>query len=137
MNYSGGCHCGALTFRFETAKAPRDWSVRACQCSFCRAHAALSASDPDGSIAFAETRKGALHRYRFGQKTADFLVCRDCGVYIGATIETPRGPFGIVNVRALKVIPDDLPAAQPMHYEAESMEERTARREQRWSRVTA
>lgn len=134
--YLGSCHCGAIGFRYRTAQSPDQWSIRACQCSFCRAHAALSTSDPAGSIEFRGSGDGALQRYRFGQRTADFLLCRECGVYLGALMETPGGMYGIVNANALRPIPDLPAVAAPMDYGAESASQRTGRREQRWSPAT-
>ena len=133
MIFAGGCHCGAVEVRFETRKAPRDWIIRACQCAFCRKVDALSTSDPDGTIEFFAHPPDALHRYRFDSRTADFLICARCGVYVGATMETPGGRLGIVNVRALHPRLDGLPAAQPMNYDGESTAQRTERRQQRWS----
>jgi hypothetical protein len=131
--YFGSCHCGAIGFSYRSSIEPRLWSVRACQCSFCRAHQALSTSDPESAIEFSQTRPELLHRYRFGQRTADFLLCRNCGVYIGALIETARGRFGIININALRPLPTDVAAAVPMEYGLESAEQRIARRERRWS----
>lgn len=133
--YSGSCHCGAIGYAFRTAVAPADWSIRACQCAFCRAHAALSCSDPHGELAFVEREPGLLERYRFGLRTADFLLCRRCGVYIGATIEADGDRFGIFNTRALGDPPTDLPAAQPMVYDGEDTAARRARRAARWTPV--
>src|SRR5687767_2425818 len=114
--YEGSCHCGAIGYTFHTRIAPQKWTLRACQCSFCRAHVALSASDPSGAIEFHERESGVLERYRFGLRTADFLLCRRCGVYIGALIETPRGRYGIVNVHALRPLPVGLGAPAAMDY---------------------
>jgi hypothetical protein len=136
VEFRGGCHCGALQFRFTTAKAPRDWSIRVCQCMFCRKVDAISTSDPQGSLEFVEQSTSALHRYRFGTGTADFLICAFCGVYVGAMIDTPEGRFGIINVRALAQMPADLPPPQPMNYDGESAGSRTSRRQQRWSPVS-
>jgi hypothetical protein len=135
--YDGSCHCGAVGFSYRTGQVPSAWSLRACQCSFCRAHAALSTSDRSGQVEFRESVSGALNRYRFGQRTAEFLLCRECGVYIGALMETPRGRFGIVNVNALRPVPSELAPAVPMDYGSESREQRIARREQRWSPVVS
>ena len=135
--YAGGCHCGAIAFTYRTARAPADWTVRACQCTFCRAHDALSTSDPEGTLEFSAARPELLQRYRFGQRTADFLLCRECGVYIGATMDLPEGRYGIVNIHALKPVPDGVPGPQPMVYEGESSADRGARRQQRWSKVTS
>lgn len=133
--FEGACHCGAISFAYRTPARPGEWSVRACQCTFCRAHMALTTSDPSGSVEFFERSAGAMNRYRFGQRTADFLVCRNCGVYLGAVISTGRGRFGIVNVNALRGRPAGLPAAVAADYGSESVEQRVARREQRWTPV--
>lgn len=82
ISYTGACHCGALTFRYDTKLPSVSWPVRACQCSFCRLHAALTSSDPAGSLSFHASDLSRLQRYRFGARTADFLICRHCGAYL-------------------------------------------------------
>jgi hypothetical protein len=134
--YEGSCHCGAIGFRYHSARDPGSWSVRACQCAFCRAHQALSASDPEARIEFTAVRPALLSKYRFARHTADFLVCSQCGVYIGAMIETPRGRFGIININSFNPVPAKVAAPVPMEYGAESHEQRVARRELRWSQVS-
>ena len=134
--YRGRCHCGAIGFRYVCAASPAKWSVRACQCRFCRAHDAMSTSDPTAQIVFKAADPAQLQRYRFGLKTADFLLCRTCGVYIGACIETPNGRFGIINTRVLTPQPDNCAAAPPVTYDSEAIADRVARREDRWSPVS-
>jgi hypothetical protein len=134
--WSGSCHCGAIGFTYRTAIEPEQWSIRACQCSFCRAHDALSTSDPAGRLVFTASRPEMLHRYRFGLKTADFLLCSLCGVYIGAVIVTPGGAFGIVNVHALLETPANLAATAPISYDNEDTDGRVSRREERWTPVS-
>lgn len=137
MLYLGRCHCGALGFEYDTRLEPAAWSIRACQCTFCRAHGALSTSDPQGSLAFRCDAPELLTRYRFGLRTADFLLCRNCGVFVGATIATARGRYGILNVNTLAPIPAHLAQALRMSYEGESEADRTLRRDQRWTPVRA
>src|ERR1700676_217391 len=134
--YEGACHCGALSIRYESAAVPETWSVRACQCSFCRLHAALSTSDPGGSLAFSATDRADVQRYRFGMRTADFLICRRCGVYVGATFAAATGRFGIVNLRTLRHMPDALPSPASMHYDDQSPAARALRREARWTTLS-
>ena len=131
--FAGSCHCGAVGYTYRTAKTPDKWNVRACQCSFCRAHAGLTTSDQAGSVEFREHVRGALHHYRFGQMTADFLICRKCGVYLGAAISTTKGNFGVININALRPVPANLPAAVATDYEGETAEQRIERRSQRWT----
>jgi len=135
MTYPGQCHCGSIGYAYETSRHPSTWSVRACQCTFCRAHGALTTSDPGGSVAFRLDDPARLVRYRFGLRTADFLICARCGVYIGSVIRTPRGRRGIVNIHAMRPVPPDLAQPQPMSYEGETEEQRTVRREARWTPV--
>jgi hypothetical protein len=134
MTYTGSCHCGAIGYTFDSAVPPARWSVRACQCSFCRAHGALSVSDPRGSVRFHTRAAGKLVRYRFGLRTADFLLCRECGVYIGAVMSADGKSFAIVNVNTLSPLPE-LPESVPMNYDGESGPERLARRAARWTPV--
>jgi hypothetical protein len=131
--FQGWCHCGALGFSFWTALPVESWSVRACQCGFCRAHGALTTSDPAGRLAFHIEIAGTLRRYRFGLRTADFLICGQCGVYLGAQVRTPRGTFGIVNVRAIAPAPSALPDAAAADYGSEDEAGRIDRREKRWT----
>lgn len=134
-SHEGVCHCRAIGFVYRTSLAPDRWTIRACQCTFCRTHAALSTSDPRGSLRFIEHVPAALGRYNFGYKAADFLICRNCGAYIGAMMRSGSQGFGIVNVRVLHSLLDRLPEAQPMVYEEEELDERLARRVSRWTPV--
>ena len=133
--YRGICHCGAIGYAFRTESAPIDWPVRACQCTFCRSHDAMSVSDPYGSLEFFADDRAALNRYRFGLRTADFLLCRKCGVYIGALIETDQGRFGIINTNALAEAPAAFAPADPMDYDGEDAGARVSRRALRWTPV--
>ena len=114
QSYEGTCHCRSVGFVYRTALGPEEWPIRACQCTFCRTHAALSTSDPRGSLEFFEQVPAALNRYRFGLKTADFLTCRNCGAYIGAMMRSGSKGFGIINIRVLQSVLDRVQEAQPM-----------------------
>jgi hypothetical protein len=134
MAYGGGCHCGALRVTFETALAPASLQRRACQCSFCRAHAALTTSDPDGAMRF-DAEAGALVRYRFGLKTADFLICARCGVYVGAVYFEGEDAWGIVNANALHERELFTALVEPVGYDGETPATRGERRKRRWTPV--
>jgi hypothetical protein len=129
--FEGGCHCGAITAVFETALAPAEIDVRADQCGFCRRHGAKTVGDPAGrlTLRFAEA---AVRRYRFGGRTADFLVCRDCGTYVAAVMED----IGVLNVVGADIAVLASREARPVDYESESADERRARRRQRWTPTT-
>ncbi|MGB6449821.1 MAG: hypothetical protein WBE92_03635 [Steroidobacteraceae bacterium] len=93
----------------------------------------MTTSDPRGSLAFLIHDRERLVRYRFGLRITDFLLCAECGVYLAATITSPRGRYGIININALRPMPPGMAPPQLMSYEGESGSERTARREGRWT----
>jgi hypothetical protein len=136
MTFTGRCQCGAIGFDLQTARPPALWAIRACQCRFCRSHGARTTSDPEGTVRLVVADASKLHRYRFASRSADFLLCRDCGAYIAAVVDTPHGSFATVNVNVL--LPAiDLPAAKAVSYDAEDPAQKQARRERNWTPVTA
>ena len=74
-------------FELETERTWETIGPRECDCSFCRAHATRCVSDPAGRAAVFVADPERLVRYQFGLRTAEFLVCGGCGVYIGAYAE--------------------------------------------------
>ena len=128
--FAGQCHCGALGVSFSSARRADQLPVRACACSFCRRHGALSTSDPAGTLEFIAHDASVLVRYRFGLGTADFWVCARCGVYLGAVMD---GAYGIVNVRALDERDAFTCQPAPFDYDGETALQRRARRVERWT----
>ncbi len=112
-----------------------EWPVRACQCSFCLKHGATYTSDPAGSVRLVHEDPYAVSRYRFGQKTADFVFCSRCGGYLGALTEEGGQSLMVLNLRAFDPQPGGLPGPQPMSYEGETTGDRNARRSARWTPV--
>lgn len=129
---NGRCHCGRIEVGFETSRPPETLQLRACQCSFCRKHGALTASDPGGRLSF-RADGDAILRYRFGTRAADFIICRHCGAYVGVVMTIDGRTYGVVNVNTLD---DRSPFERPadrMNYENETVETRAARRKNLWS----
>ena len=84
--HSGGCHCGNVAVVFKTRRKRKALRPRACQCGFCRAHGARTVADPEGALRIAVANAALCSFYRFGLQTAEYLVCRDCGVYVAAVM---------------------------------------------------
>jgi hypothetical protein len=129
--YKGNCHCGAVRAEFETQTVPH---LRADGCSFCRSRGVKSASDPDGALRLWS--QVPLLRYRFGHRTADFLLCATCGTYVATLLEGPRGPVGVMNVVGLCVPELCDETAEHTSFEGETPDERIARRLARWTPIT-
>ena len=128
------CHCGNLSARYDCTAAPAVMTLRACGCTLCRKHNARTTSDPEGRAEIVVRDPAALTRYRFGQRTADFLVCGNCGVYLGALFTDKDGAaYTTLNANAfanVQALPD---AAESVHYDKESPGEKNARRRARWT----
>ncbi len=132
MRHSGQCHCGTVAASFDTAKTPTSLGVRSCQCAFCQRHGALNVSDPEGCIEIDAAADDVI-RYRFALKTADFLICRHCGVYVAAVSGRGEAIVSTINIVGLAMAGfADAPLA-PMDYEAETTEDRVARRNAKWT----
>jgi len=84
MVHSGGCHCGNIHVQLQLSKRPEDSPLRACACSFCRSHNTRTVADPDGLFELWADDWSVVESYRFSSRTADFILCRRCGVYIAA-----------------------------------------------------
>ena len=136
LRLSGACHCGNLALTFETACDPGVLAVRACGCSFCRRHGGRTVSDPQGRVEFVVRDPALLNRYSFGLGTAQFLVCRTCGVYVGAVMADAGSAYAIININALHTPEVFARAAVPVSYDRESATERRARRRALWTPAT-
>ena len=132
----GGCHCGALAVEFATELPIEQIQVRACQCTFCRAHGARTTSDPNGTFLLKVADASQLQRYRFGLKTADFLICKTCGVFVGALMEEAGRNYITVNANTFKPPPAYTIAGSANDFGGEDAAGRTARRTAKWTPVT-
>lgn len=130
MIHEGSCHCGDVIVRLDTS-AEGLLPVRTCGCTFCQRVRPVYTSDPGGKATF--TVHGDLHRYRFGQGTADFASCARCGTYLGAMTETESGLRCVINVAGLLIGPLLGQSATPMGFDAEDVEARNSRRAKNWT----
>jgi hypothetical protein len=74
--YQGGCHCGAVSFRF---RGPEALEVLECNCSICAMTGYLHVTVPHLAFELL-TGPEALIDYRFGTGAARHLFCRHCGI---------------------------------------------------------
>ena len=131
--HEGGCHCGNLRLTLRLTQTPDQVRLRACGCSFCRANQTRTASDPDGACDIWADDWNEVSLYRFGTGTAEFVICRRCGIYIGAIGETTAGTRAVINTNSLedRALFNGSPA--PTDHNGESVESRLARRAANWT----
>ncbi|WP_136658759.1 hypothetical protein [Nitratireductor sp. XY-223] len=132
MEHQGGCHCGNISLVFRTDVAPERMVPIACQCVFCRKHNVSAVADPQGRLDIRIGNDADFARYRFGLRTADYLICRRCGVYVAAiTADAPKRALVIVNCLDSR----DRFTTAPMEadYSGETEAERRERRRKGWT----
>lgn len=101
QEYTGGCHCGNITFEMRLADTPGSYGPRSCDCSFCVKHSASYISDPGGRLKLWIKDREYTSIYRQGGETADFLLCSVCGVLVAVMYDDHEKLYATVNLRAL------------------------------------
>jgi hypothetical protein len=129
---SGTCHCGAIRGTLYATRPAAALQARACQCSFCTRHGAMTISDPAGRAVIDITR-AALAPYQFGTRTGTSLICARCGMYAGVIIEDGGKVWSALNARGLAIPEFKDRQAEPVVYEGETAEQRMARRKAKWT----
>lgn len=132
---AGACHCGAVQVDLVLSRAPSELRLRACQCGFCKPRGSRTIADPDGRATVRAASPLALKRYRFGLRTADYLLCAACGSYVAA-VQPDVPPIGVVNVGGLAVPEFDGREAEPVDYAGETIEARLSRRRGYWMPIS-
>ena len=138
MQLHGQCHCGNLALTLDGMGGPESSMIpaRTCTCSFCVAHGCLWTSAPDGALELRVVDETLLTRYRFGTKTADFLLCARCGVVMACVCEIDGHRYAVVNIKAMRNIDPSRLQHAAIHTDGEETGARLARRQRHWiSRV--
>lgn len=130
--HRGSCHCGAIRAELSFTRPAEAIEVRSCQCGFCTRHGSLTVSDPMGRAVF-EIDAAHVGRYTFGTATAKSVVCGRCGVYAGALLVDGENVWSIANARGLAIAAFASRVGMQMIYEAETADQRVARRKQKWT----
>lgn len=133
VSFHGQCHCGNIELAFETNLKPEQSPVRVCACLFCRRHGTRTTSDPNGKAKITVHDSNLLIRYRFGLKTADFLICGKCGVYVGAVMTAGDKAYAVVNLNTFDSLENFRREPATMFHDGESEAGRRARREKNWT----
>ncbi|HKD55322.1 MAG TPA: hypothetical protein VKB72_13985, partial [Steroidobacteraceae bacterium] len=132
VQLSGGCHCGNLRLQVGLTGEPGQYSPRACDCDFCRKHGAAWLSDPKGSLRISVRNARELGKYAQGSGTAELLLCRHCGVLVGACLTGAGGRlYGAVNAQAVECA-TPFAAAQSVSPQHLSADEKVQRWQQLW-----
>ena len=131
-SYEGSCHCGAVRVALNLTKPAAETQLRACQCTFCTRRGTRTIADPQGRARLSAASPEALIRYQFGSKTANYLICRTCGTYLAAVLETEGRRLAVINVAGLAIDEFRDREPSPVNYDGESAADRVERRRANW-----
>ena len=130
----GSCHCGNIRFTFDWPGSAPTIAVRACGCGLCTRHGAVWTSHPDGRFDLRIAADSLVTRYRFGTETADFHICRTCGVIPVVTCMIEGTQYAVVNVNTFEEEDQSWQLVETAaDFEGETTENRLARRRCNWT----
>lgn len=131
-NISAACHCGNLRLDIGWPGPADGIKVRNCSCSFCVKHGGAWTSHPDARLRITINDAGALTRYRFGTKTADFLLCQTCGVVPAVVCEMEGSLYAVVNVNTFSNLDTCELEQSSTDFDGENTGSRLERRRKNW-----
>ena len=129
----GSCYCSNIRFVFITDKSDDELPRRECQCGFCVLHGRIATSDRDGELRIAIEAPENVSKFRFGHRTADFYVCRECGMIPVVTSEIDGATRGIVDVRMIEGFAWSRSETSRHDFEGEEVDDRLDRRKGYWT----
>ena len=74
-----------------------------------------------------------MNKYRFGHRTADFFICRECGAIPVVTSDVDNTTVGLVDVRMIEGFSWSRDSTSHSQLGGEGIEERLARRKRTWT----
>ncbi len=111
--YHGSCHCGALRYEADIDLAA---GTIKCNCTICTKMRFWAAVVPPSQFRLLEGAQ-ALGEYRFHTRRDGHYFCRNCGINVFSTGESPAmGPFVAVTVASLDDAPVEELIAAPVRY---------------------
>ncbi|MCW8890881.1 MAG: aldehyde-activating protein, partial [Sedimenticola sp.] len=78
------------------------YNPRACDCDFCTSHGAAYISDSKGKLSLAIKNEKEVSRFKQGSGLVDFLICRNCGVVVGACYQEGEYFYAAINANSIK-----------------------------------
>jgi hypothetical protein len=132
MLIHGKCHCGNISFSLTWEPDPVEIPARACGCSFCIKHGGVWTSNPRGALEILVKDPELVSKYAFGTRTAEFHICKQCGIVPVVTSRIDDHLYAVVSVNAFEGVAQSLLRRAPANFDGEGTDSRLARRKRNW-----
>jgi hypothetical protein len=132
MQIQGRCHCGNINLSLTWEPDPKQIQARRCVCKFCAKHGARWTSHPSGVLLVQVNERARVSIYQHGTQTADFHICRGCGVVPLVTSTIGGVLHAVVNVNTFEGLNESLLVETAVSYEDEDEAGRLVRRQRNW-----
>jgi len=132
VTITGGCHCENIRFSLEWPASTREIATRTCGCTFCRKHGGTWTSHRDAKLNAQAKDNALVSKYRFGTETADFYICKRCGVAPFVVSRIDNNSYAVVNTNSFD--PSDAYTFSNMStdFDGEGTDDRLNRRQRNW-----
>jgi len=129
---SGSCHCENIVFSLQWPTSAHEIVTRTCGCTYCRKHGGIWTSHRDARLAVQANQAALISKYRFGSETADFYICKRCGVVPVVVSEIENSLFAVVNINTFDDMATFTLSNTPTDFDGEGTAVRLNRRKQNW-----
>ena len=134
MELEGSCHCGNIRFVLQWPALQASVPVRKCGCDFCTRHGGAWTSHPESQLNVEASDPSTVSAYRFGTRTADFIVCTACGVVPLVLSLIEDTVYAVVNVNTFENVDSLTLSISSTDFDGEDRESRLDRRQRNWIR---
>ena len=132
FEFSGRCHCGNISYRFESPIPKTDLPLRSCDCSFCTKQGAIYTSHPQGRLRVQVADADSIRWYRYGSETAEVLLCSVCGVFPLITCNIDDRLYAALNANSISGLHVDRQRIASYQHPEHDEVELLRRRQENW-----
>ena len=131
---NGACHCKNIQFVLSWPQGEPEIPIRKCGCTFCQKHCGSWTSHRNSRLVITIADRSLTSKYRFGTRTADFYLCKVCGVVPFVLSEIDDRLYSVVNVNAIEGTYELEFSSSSTSFDGEDVGSRLERRKQNWIR---
>ena len=132
IDIAGACHCGNIRFVLSWPQGEPEIPIRKCGCTFCKKHCGSWTSHRNSRLSITIADRSATFNYQVGTRTADFYICKVCGVVPFVLSEIDDRFYAVVNVNSFEGTNQLKFSSSSTNFDGEDVGSRLERRKRNW-----